>query len=114
MVVALAVASTSALLESWGCEVTAADTQAGILEALQAAASPPDIILSDYQIAASNGLEIIRQLREHFGKPIPAVILSGDTSSATAHTVQEADIPLLHKPVRPAKLRALLQRKTQV
>ena len=110
----LAVASTVGLLESWGCEVTAADTQAGILEALQAAASPPDIILSDYQIAASNGLDIVRQLREHFGKPIPAVILSGDTSSATAHTVQEADIPLLHKPVRPAKLRALLQRKTQV
>ncbi len=109
----LAVASTVGLLESWGCEVTAADSQAGILKALQRAATPPDIILSDYQIAAANGLEIIRQLRAHFGLPIPAVILSGDTSSATASAVQQADIPLLHKPVRPARLRALLQRKTQ-
>ena len=109
----LAVASTVGLLESWGCEVTAADSQAGILAALQHAATPPDIILSDYQIATADGLEIIRQLRAHFGLPIPAIILSGDTSSATASAAQQADIPLLHKPVRPARLRALLQRKTQ-
>jgi len=63
--------------------------------------------------AAADGLEITRQLRAHFGLPIPAIILSGDTSSATANAAQQAEIPLLHKPVRPAKLRALLQRKTQ-
>lgn len=110
----LAVASTVGLLESWGCQVSAADNQADILTALEAAGSPPDIILSDYQIAgAADGLETIQRLRAHFGKPIPAIILSGDTSSATANAAQQAEIPLLHKPVRPAKLRALLQRKTQ-
>ncbi len=110
----LALAGTVGLLESWGCQVTAADSQAAILAALAAAGTPPDIILSDYQIAGTaDGLEIVRQLRQHFGRPIPAVILSGDTSTATAGIVQQADIPLLHKPVRPAKLRALLQRKTQ-
>ena len=59
-------------------------------------------------------LTLIEHLRRHFAKQIPAVILSGDTSQAAAAAIQEADIPLLHKPVRPAKLRALLQRKTQV
>ena len=110
----LARASTLGLLESWGCQVTAADDPSGILSALADATRPPDIILSDYQITGtSNGLQIIQQLRDHFGKPIPAVILSGDTSPATAATIHKADIPLLHKPVRPAKLRALLQRKTR-
>ena len=61
-----------------------------------------------------DGLQLIEQLRGHFARQIPAVILSGDTSPATATAIQQADIPLLHKPVRPAKLRALLQRKTQV
>ncbi len=110
----LAVASTQGLLESWGCEVTAANSEAHIIAALDARGTRPDIILSDYQITGpADGLEIIQRLRAHYGEPIPAIILSGDTSSATAAAIQQADIPLLHKPVRPAKLRALLQRKTQ-
>ncbi len=110
----LALASTTGLLESWGCHVSAADNGATLLATLPADGETPDIIVCDYQIAGTgDGLQLIEQLRRHFGKPIPAVILSGDTSPATAAAIQQADIPLLHKPVRPAKLRALLQRKTQ-
>ena len=111
----LALASTTGLLESWGCQVSAADTGAALLATLRPGDEPPDIIVCDYQIAGTgDGLLLIEHLRRHFAKQIPAVILSGDTSQATAAAIQEADIPLLHKPVRPAKLRALLQRKTQV
>ena len=110
----LALASTTGLLESWGCHVSAADNGVALLASLPASGETPDIIVCDYQIAGTgDGLELIEQLRRHFGKRIPAVILSGDTSPATATAIQQADIPLLHKPVRPAKLRALLQRKTQ-
>ena len=110
----LALASTTGLLESWGCQVSAADTGAALLATLRPGDEPPDIIVCDYQIAGTgDGLLLIEHLRRHFAKQIPAVILSGDTSQAAA-AIQEADIPLLHKPVRPAKLRALLQRKTQV
>ena len=52
-------------------------------------------------------------LRQHFGRQVAAVILSGDTSAAAIANARRAGIPLLHKPVRPARLRALLQRKTQ-
>ncbi|WP_442769174.1 ATP-binding protein [Zoogloea ramigera] len=111
----LALASTTGLLESWGCQVNAADTGATLLATLRPGDEAPDIIVCDYQIAGTgDGLQLIEQLRGHFARQIPAVILSGDTSPATATAIQQADIPLLHKPVRPAKLRALLQRKTQV
>ena len=111
----LALASTTGLLESWGCQVNAADTGAALLATLRPGDEAPDIIVCDYQIAGTgDGLQLIEQLRGHFARQIPAVILSGDTSPATATAIQQADIPLLHKPVRPAKLRALLQRKTQV
>lgn len=110
----LAVAGTVGLLESWGCHVTAAENQASILAALAQARTPPDVILSDYQITGvADGLETINKIRACYGLAIPAIILSGDTSIATANAIQQAEIPLLHKPVRPAKLRALLQRKTQ-
>ena len=111
----LALASTTGLLESWGCQVNAADTGAALLATLRPGDEAPDIIVCDHHIAGTgDGLQLIEQLRGHFARQIPAVILSGDTSPATATAIQQADIPLLHKPVRPAKLRALLQRKTQV
>jgi hypothetical protein len=68
----LALASTTGLLESWGCKSRATDSQAGILKALHRAATPPDIILSDYQIAGRRRAgEIIQQLRAAFRRANP-------------------------------------------
>ena len=67
-------------------------------------------------VAGKGGKRIVglhQGLRQHFGRQVPAIILSGDTSATTTGDAQRAGIPLLHKPVRPARLRALLQRKTQ-
>jgi len=109
----LALASTTGLLESWGCTVTATDTPDTLLSTL-AKRAPPDMIVCDYRVgSALNGLAVIQALRQHFGRQVPAIILSGDTSATTTGDAQRAGIPLLHKPVRPARLRALLQRKTQ-
>jgi signal transduction histidine kinase/CheY-like chemotaxis protein len=110
----LAMASTAGLLESWGCRVSAAAAPEFILATLDDR-TRPDIIVCDYQSGGPvDGLATIQCLRERFGKQIPAIILSGDTSAAVTDAAREAGIPLLHKPVRPARLRALLQRKTQV
>lgn len=109
----LALASTTGLLESWGCTVTATDTPETLLPALSQH-NPPDMIVCDYRVGSSlSGLAVIQALRQHFGGQVPAIILSGDTSPAANGDAQRAGIPLLHKPVRPARLRALLQRKTQ-
>jgi hypothetical protein len=37
------------------------------------------------------------------------ILISGDTSPDVLQRVSEKDIQLLHKPVRPAKLRSLIQ-----
>ena len=42
--------------------------------------------------------------------PIPACLLSGDTDPGLMQAAQEAGLTLLHKPVRPAKLRSLIRR----
>ena len=109
----LALASTTGLLESWGCRVTAIDSPETRLPTLDRQ-DVPDMIVCDYRVGGTlDGLAVIHKLHQHFGRPVPAIILSSDTSTAASGNAQRAGIPLLHKPVRPARLRALLQRKTQ-
>jgi CheY-like chemotaxis protein len=113
----LALASTTGLLESWGCTVTATDTPETLLPALSQH-NPPDMIVCDYRVGRRlSGLaRSFRQLRQ----PISAWPGPGRhpqwrhlVGQPPAEMPSSAGIPLLHKPVRPARLRALLQRKTQ-
>ena len=61
-----------------------------------------------------SGLDAIRILRSKWGQDIPAIIVTADTSRETAGLTKDAGVPLLTKPVRPAKLRAMLQHLLQV
>ena len=99
--------SMAALLEQWGCEViTAVDQQAALL-ALGAQA--PDLILADYHLDHDvTGNQVVQALRQHFGCAIPAVIITADRSDQCRRELQHMGVPLLNKPVKPAKLRAVL------
>ena len=97
------------LLLSWGCQVHQAANQVQALQQLQQA-GVPDVILSDYHLGASEtGIACIQALRAKAGADIPACLMSGETHADFLQEVQDAGLPLLHKPVRPAKLRSLLR-----
>ncbi len=99
--------SMSALLEQWGCEVLTATDQAAALEALQGRA--PALILADYHLDHGVlGCEVIKHLREHFACRIPAVIITADRTDQCRRALRRLDAPLLNKPVKPGKLRAVL------
>jgi CheY-like chemotaxis protein len=69
----------------------------------------PDVIVSDYRLPDDiDGIEVIVRLRQKFGQDIPAILVTGDTAPDTILRISQAGFPLLHKPLRPAKLRALL------
>jgi signal transduction histidine kinase/ActR/RegA family two-component response regulator len=98
------------LLESWGLEVCVAEGLSEALEHLNSG-SALDLIVSDYRLrAGENGLAAIQQLRLVAGRAIPACLLSGNTDPGLMDACQEAGLTLLHKPVRPAKLRSLIRR----
>lgn len=98
------------LLQSWGCRVHAAANLAQALQLLQDQ-GVPDVILSDYHLGASEtGIACIDRLRAQAGIVIPACLMSGETHEDFLQEVKRAGLPLLHKPVRPAKLRSLLRR----
>ena len=106
--------AVTGLLESWGCIVYSGPTTLAAMAA-HVRHGDWDVILSDYRLAdGDNGLLAIERLRAYAGRIIPACLMSGDTDSALMQAARDANLPLLHKPVRPAKLRSLLRRLTMV
>jgi len=99
--------SMGALLGQWGCEVVTATDQAGALLALEGRA--PELILADFHLDHGVvGCDVVRHLREHFGHAIPAVIITADRSDQCRRSLHKLGAPLLNKPVKPGKLRAVL------
>ena len=97
------------LLLSWGCIAVQADGLASALVQLEAGIVP-DVIISDYRLRHDeNGIDAIGRLRAVVGHPIPACLTSGDTDPRLLQAAKEAGLILLHKPVRPAKLRSLVR-----
>jgi CheY-like chemotaxis protein len=97
------------LLRSWGCTVIeAADAQ----EAQQALSSGcrPDIVASDIRLPdGQSGIDLLRRTRATLGRDIAAFLISGDTDSHVIMAASAARFPLLHKPVKAARLRTMLQ-----
>ena len=68
----------------------------------------PDIMLVDYHLDDGVGLAAIKEIRWKFGGDIPAVLITADRSSEVAVAAKKAGIRILHKPLKPAALRALM------
>lgn len=101
--------ATRGLLESWGCRVLLADSTAAALEALERSGCAPEAIVADYGLGADDtGLEAIRAIRAFAGADVPAVVVSGESGIGGMPALRASGVPLLPKPVAPAKLRALL------
>ena len=99
--------SMAALLGQWGCEVVTAVDQQAALEVLGTQA--PDLILADFHLDHGvTGNRVVQALREHYTCEIPAVIITADRSDQCRRELQQMGVPLLNKPVKPAKLRAVL------
>ncbi|GAB1580920.1 NahK/ErcS family hybrid sensor histidine kinase/response regulator [Phyllobacterium phragmitis] len=96
------------LLGGWGCRVTAARNGAELKAFCAGAAGAPDIILADYHLNGENGLDMIGYAREYFERAMPAVLVTADRSNEVRLRAQEDGVAVLHKPLKPAALRALL------
>ncbi len=97
------------LLESWGCTVTLADSAQAACSQWNAA-HPVDFVVSDFRLrGAQNGVDAVQLLRSTAQRRLPACIISGDTAVDVKLLIQAADLVLLQKPVRPAKLRSVMR-----
>ena len=99
------------LLRSWGCRVVTGGSENAALSGLEDHDQAPDLIISDYRLRdGKTGVDAIKRLRDKFSAPIPAFLVSGDTNPEPLRHAQAGGYFLLHKPVDPMTLRAMLNR----
>ena len=101
--------SMQVLLERWGCEVLTAGSKVQALKVLEHAGQIPVIILADYHL--DNGLtgyDVVHGVRRYLGKDIPAAIITADRGDDTHKLLRAQYLPILNKPVKPNRLRALM------
>lgn len=111
---AAACVAIESLLRGWGCLVSAVQTEAQARNVMLNGARP-QVIVSDYRLGHStNGLRVIAALRNVVDHPVAACLMSGDADAELLQSAKAAGLTVLHKPVRPAKLRAFLRRMALV
>ncbi len=92
--------ATQMLLELEGHAVLSARGLDSARAAIEQHGQMPDLIVSDYHLGSNqSGIDVIRELRELVGHPIPAVLVTGDTSPRMADTQRSASLDIFSKPV---------------
>lgn len=100
------------LLERWG--VTVIIAQNGNAAKKLAKQHSPQIVLMDYQLGNNeNGLELIEEMRQMLDIVFPACLVTAVRDNELIAKCKEHGVHFMNKPLKPAKLRALLQSMTR-
>ncbi|WP_018410441.1 ATP-binding protein [Methyloversatilis thermotolerans] len=96
-------ASTAAVLEQAGMLAVTADgaQQAhAVLQTQADRAQPVDILVCDFRLRGEeDGLALIASLRAAAGRPLPALLITGDTAPDRVQRARASGLPVLYKPV---------------
>jgi len=96
-------------LVAWGAEVNACADRSAAMAWIAQAGQAPDAVVSDYRLPDGDGLEVIAEVEQRFGR-IAAVLVTGDTAPQELARFDASHVQVLHKPFRPDQL---LQRLVQ-
>ncbi|AWK88163.1 PAS domain S-box protein [Azospirillum thermophilum] len=89
-----------AILREWGCGVITATGAAQAVERLRGLDRGPDLILADYRLGGGRlGTEAVEQVRAACGRPVPAILLTGETGTEALREAASKGLRILHKPV---------------
>jgi DNA-binding NtrC family response regulator len=98
------------LLDRWGCDVRVSEDIVGSLKQLEGG-WVPDVIFSDYRLNHDRtGLEVLQQSRLRLGNTFVGVIISADRTDEMLSAIESNGFSFVAKPVKPIKLRAILNR----
>lgn len=97
-----------ALLSRWGYSVLTAASLADV-DRIDLARQRPSLLIADYHL--DNGMlgdAAIAELRSRLGD-LPAMVISADRGDEVKNRLAQQRIPMLHKPIKPGQLRALMR-----
>ncbi|MDA8906027.1 ATP-binding protein, partial [Candidatus Thioglobus sp.] len=98
------------LMESWGCIVDAGRDLDEIKNIIR---SPgyllPNIIVADNRLPGdASGVDVVKLVQQELESLIPSIIITGDVERSHIQSIKEKGLPVLLKPIQPAKFRAIL------
>ncbi|KQP41602.1 ATP-binding response regulator [Methylobacterium sp. Leaf106] len=97
------------LLQNWDAEVSVHRDLASVAERVAAGQPPPDVLILDYHLDhGACGLDVASYLRGVARSALPVIVTTADHSPGIEADVAMIGAELMHKPIKPAQLRALL------
>lgn len=97
------------LMRGWGCMVFEGEHGDEVLRKLDVARRPPDLLVCDYRLPQGlTAIHVVQRMRELWGAGIPALVVTGDTAAEVLQDIHASGAILLHKPIAPAHLRAMI------
>ena len=98
------------LLQTWGCEVLSAGSIHEACTEVRRHGGVIDFVISDLRLAnREDGITAIERVREAYGAPLPALLMTGDTSKEQVRRAHGSGHRVLFKPVRTRDLHAALR-----
>lgn len=106
---AMDAASMIGLIAGWGCQVIGAASAAEAIALCGEMDVTPDLVISDFRLqSGEDGISAGLSMRRRYGQ-IPIVLISTDVDERLIAGAARRRFTLLTKPVRPGKLRAIVQ-----
>ena len=97
------------LLEGWGCRVVTALSEEDLARKVDNYHAEVDLLIADYHLDNDqNGLDAVARINACRTSPIPALMITANYSNELKQQIRELGHTLMHKPVRPMKLKTAM------
>lgn len=98
------------LLNMWDCDVTVATSLDVLKDSIDITQAPCDILIIDYHLDhEQTGIMVSNTITKLRQDPIPTIMISANYSLTLQEECKRTNIVLLNKPVKPLKLRMIMQ-----
>ena len=97
------------MLASKGYKTLSSDSADRLIQLIKQQQKIPDVLVSDYRLRrGTTGDKAIEKVLKALNAEIPSAIITGDTSPGRVKELNEGGYKLMHKPVDPADLLAMI------
>lgn len=97
------------LLEGWGCRVVTALSEQDLARQVDNYHAEADLLIADYHLDDDqNGVDAVARINARRGSAVPALMITANYSNELKQQIRELGHTLMHKPVRPMKLKTAM------
>jgi PAS domain S-box-containing protein len=97
------------LLGGWGCDTVTALSLEHLREQVAIGSAPLDLLIADYHLDNDvNGVDVVADIMQQRQDRPPVLMVTANYSNELKQQIRELGYRLMHKPIRPLKLKTML------